>query len=151
MMDRTRKILNVYLKTLKEKIELHTQLIAAYELLHAFERASYDDDGQDEEDTSSPSSIWSSEAQSWIQTHELVTDRGLDRDIIKEPECPLVFSIFAKACLQQQQQLHQQQQSQPHPTTTNGRRKIFLCDSTRDRRHGWGREGIFEVKATAGD
>jgi len=120
---------NLHLKELANKIELHSQIISSYDELNKFETecSSFDEEG-DVERSSSERSLWAPEALSWIKTHEEVTERGIDCDLQRLEEEPVVFSVFAKACLQDIQG------SKPLPKNDKGERKLFLCDSTRDRK-----------------
>jgi len=115
---------NPHLRELSGKIDVHSQLIRSYDILHQFEVGGYADN--DIDSSVNPKSKWIIEGLSWIDTYEEVTGQSIDMDLGEDDLSPLSFSTFAKACLQEYKD--------STPLNTNGSYKLFLCDSTRDRK-----------------
>ena len=82
-------------------------------------------DNEAEANESSPKP-WVEEAKAWIDTSEKVTERCIDSVLTTQAQSKLSFATFAKGCLQ----------DDTTSLTRNeaGKLKLYLCDSTRDRK-----------------
>ena len=69
---------------------------------------------------------WVEEATSWRETFEKVTSRSVDAELPDQVEAKLSFATFAKGCIQDGVNSFERKK--------DGNLKIFLCDSTRDRK-----------------
>jgi len=152
---------NPYVDLLRNKIQFHTQIMNAYNLLHKFESESYsdvddEDDMMNDPNTNqddhggaaagammgAPRSKWAEEATAWIDTYEITNKEP--NIMVQSPPPPsssnqiLSFSKFAKACMLVAA-TSSSNQNKVESAMDDCRKKkrpklmIGLCDSTKDR------------------
>jgi len=135
----------------EEKLVIHERIVAAYDVLHRYESASYSDDEEDdiEEETdneindlserTAPRTPWAVEAMAWIDTYEKVSGCSVDANLRLTPDqrrsmnrkgLGLSFSTFFKACMPKEIAPNHYGDHRKHDADAL---YIFLTDSTRSR------------------
>jgi hypothetical protein len=115
---------NPQFKELSCKIDFHTQLVGAYQELNRFESCELQNEITN--DSENGISSWVDEALIWINCYEKVTKESIDSNLMSRLETCLDFSLFAKACIRPD--------VTKIPRNSDFKLKLFLCDSTRDRK-----------------
>jgi len=116
---------NPHFRALSGKIEYHTQVIDAYDVLYKFEQGTYnkEDEEKANEELTTP---WAEEAIEWMKTFQTVTGIGIDDEVPADQRDPLHFSTFAKACCDSGKRSEGR-------TSKGKKHAIYLSDSKKTR------------------